>query len=168
MTYTQDELRKQAEKVTGIKKGRDEFNTTFTQESDRLIVMMGQVGATKVLHNEYNITRKKSTTQYRTDQLRQLMEHFSEKELMDIGVYTPPTVKLEFPDIETAERAMKILSKADPTIKYKKLDPSKEKYDGTALNELSKFGNTEDAPIRDIIENAKHEPIYTLEIKEKK
>ena len=58
MTYTQDELRKQAEKVTGIKKGRDEFNTTFTQESARLIVMMGQVGATKVLHNEYNITRK--------------------------------------------------------------------------------------------------------------
>ena len=168
MTYTQDELRKQAEKVTGIKKGRDEFNTTFTQESDRLIVMMGQVGATKVLHNEYNITRKKSTTQYRTDQLRRLMEHFSEKELMDMGVYTPPTVKLEFADIETAERAMKILSKSDPTIKYKNLDPSKEKYDGTALNELSKFGNTEDAPIRDIIENAKHEPIYTLEIKEKK
>ena len=86
MTYTQDELRKQAEKVTGIKKGRDEFNTTFTQESDRLIVMMGQVGASKVLHNEYNITRKKSTTQYRTDQLRRLMEHFSEKELMAMGV----------------------------------------------------------------------------------
>jgi len=168
MSYTQDELRKQAEKVTGIKKGRDEFNTTFTQESDRLIVMMGEVGATKVLHDEYDITRKKSTTQYRTDQLRLLMEHFSEKELMDRGVYTPPTVKLEFADIETAEKAMKILSKTDPTIKYKKLDPSKEKYDGTALNELSKFGNAKDAPIRDIIENAKHEPIYTLEIKEKK
>ena len=168
MTYTQDELRKQAEKVTGIKKGRDEFNTTFTQESDRLIVMMGQVGATKVLHDEYDITRKKSTTQYRTDQLRLLMEHYSEKELMDMGVYTPPTVKLEFADIETAERAMKILSQADPTIEYRQPKPSKEKYDGTALNELSKFGNTEDAPIRDIIENAKHEPIYTLEIKEKK
>ena len=168
MNYTQDDLRKQAEKVTGIKKGRDEFNTTFTQESDRLIVMMGQVGATKVLHDEYNITRKQSTTQYKTDQLRLLMEHYSEKELMDMGVYTPPTVKLEFADIETAERAMKILSEADPTIEYRQPKPSKEKYDGTALNELSKVGNTEDAPIQDIIENAKHEPIYTLEIKEKK
>ena len=168
MSYTQDDLRKQAEKVTGIKKGRDEFNTTFTQESDRLIVMMGQVGATKVLHDEYNITRKQSTTQYKTDQLRLLMEHYSEKELMDMGVYTPPTVKLEFADIETAERAMKILSEADPTIEYRQPKPSKEKYDGTALNELSKVGNTEDAPIQDIIENAKHEPIYTLEIKEKK
>tara|TARA_Y100000593_G_scaffold16919_1_gene33691 strand:- start:2151 stop:2429 length:279 start_codon:yes stop_codon:yes gene_type:complete len=92
------------------------------------------------------------------------MEHYSEKELMDIGVYTPPTVKLEFPDIETAERAMKILSQADPTIEYKQPKPSKEKYDGNALNELSKVGD----PISGIIENAKHEPIYTLEIKEKK